>query len=104
MGIRKVLWPNDKGRFLPTLFSLSKAKKKTFLQTLKSVKMPYGYSSNISRCIDLKNGKIFCLKSHDCHILMEQLQPIAICNILPNNVIIVIIELCSFFRQLCGKS
>jgi len=104
MGIRKELWAYDKGRFRPTLFSLLKEKKKTFLQTLKNVKMPDGYSSNISRCIDMKNGKIFGLKSHDCHILMKQLLPIAIRNVLPNNVTVVIVELCFFFRQLCGKS
>jgi len=104
MGIRKELWPDERGRFRPSLFSLSKAKKKTFLQTLKDIKMPDGYSSNISRCIDLKAGKIFGLKSHDCHILMEHLLPISIRNVLPNNVTVVVVELCSFFRQLCGKS
>ncbi|XP_068487048.1 uncharacterized protein [Phaseolus vulgaris] len=104
MGIRNELWPDERGRFRPSVFSLSKPKKKTFLQTLKDVKMPDGYSSNISRCIDLKAGKIFGLKSHDCHILMEHLLPIALRNVLPNNVTAVIVELCSFFRQLCGKS
>jgi len=66
--------------------------------------MPYGYSSNVSRCIDLKARKIFGLKSHDCHILMKQLLPIVIRNVLPNNVIVVVIELYSFFRQLCMKT
>ena len=31
MGIRKELWPDERGRFQPSLFSLSKPKKKTFL-------------------------------------------------------------------------
>jgi len=70
MGIRKELWPDERVRFRPSLFLLSKPKKKKFLQTLKDVKMPDGYSSNVSRCIDLKVGKIFGFKSHDCHILM----------------------------------
>jgi len=86
------------------VISLSKTKKKTFLQTLKNAKKPYGYLSNIARCVDLKGGKIFGLKSHDCHILMEQLLPIAIRNVLLNNVIAVVVEMCSFFQQLCGKS
>ena len=97
MGIRKDLWPDANGRFRPALFSLSKAKKKIFLQTLKNVKVSDGYSSNITRCIDLKNGKISGLKSHDCHILMEQLLTLAIRNVLPDNVAVVLIELCSFF-------
>jgi len=28
MGIRKELWPDDRGRLRPSTFSLSKAKKK----------------------------------------------------------------------------
>ena len=44
------------------------------------------------------------MKSHDCHILIEQLLPIAIRNLLPDNVTAVLIELSSFFRQLCAKS
>jgi len=49
MGIRKELRPYDRGRIRPSFFSLSKPKKKTFLQTLKNLKMRDGYSSNISR-------------------------------------------------------
>jgi len=73
------------------------------LQTLKNAKMSDGYSSNIARCVDLKGGKIFGLKSHDCHILMEQLLPIAIRNFLPNNVTAVVVEICSFFDNYVGK-
>jgi len=85
-------------------FHCQNQRKKTFLQTLKDVKIPYGYSSNISRCIDLKAGKILGLNSHDCHILMEYSLPIAIRNVLRNNATAVVVELCSFFTQLCGKN
>jgi len=60
--------------------------------------MPDGYPSNISMCIDLKVGNIFSLKSHDCHILMEHILPIVIRNILPNNVIALVVELYLFLR------
>lgn len=43
------------------------------------------------------------LKSHDCHILMEQLLPLAMRVGLPNEVSAVLIKSCSFFRQLCRK-
>jgi len=35
---------------------------------------------------------------------MEQLLPIVVRNVLLNNVIAMIVELCSFFQKLCGKS
>lgn len=104
MGIRKDLWPDDNGRFRPSLFTMSNAKKDVFLRTLKNVTVPDGYSSNISRCVDLKNRRLFGMKSHDCHILIEQLLPLAIRNVLPDSITVVLIELCSFFRQLCAKS
>lgn len=46
-----------------------------------------GYASNISRCIDVDILKIIrTLKSHDSHILFEQLLPIAICAWVDENI------------------
>lgn len=66
---------------------MTNTEKDVFLATLlENVLLPDGYSSNISRCSDLKNRKIHGLKSYDCHILMEYLLPIAIRNLLPDQV------------------
>lgn len=48
------------------------------LEFLKEVKVPDGYSSNISRLVNMKERKIYSLKSHDSHILMQRLIPLAI--------------------------
>ena len=104
MGIRPDLWPDENGKISPAAFSLTGKNKRNFLMTLKNIRVPDGYSSNISRCIDLVNLKVNgMMKSHDCHILMEQLLPLAIRTTLPHEVSAVLIELCSFFRQLCAK-
>ena len=103
MNIRMDLWPDENGKYLPAYFTMSNAQKDQFLRTLKNVILPDGYSSNISRCVDLKYRKLSGLKSHDSHILMEQLLPIALRNTLPKQVSVVLIDLCSFFRELCGK-
>ncbi|CAL1382751.1 unnamed protein product [Linum trigynum] len=63
-------------------FSLNTKEKKTFGKVLKSVKVPDGYAANISRCVNLKNKSILGLKSHDSHILMQQLLPLAIRRLL----------------------
>ncbi|XP_050891314.1 uncharacterized protein LOC127096820 [Lathyrus oleraceus] len=105
MGIRPNLWPDENGRISPAAFSLTGKDKRNFLTILKNIRVPDGYSSNISRCIDLVNLKVNgMMKSHDCHILMEQLLPLAIRTTLPHEISAVLIELCSFFRQLCGKA
>lgn len=110
MGIRRELHPipvqasNSKYLLPAASYSMSKKERHDFLQVLKNVKVPDGYASNISRCINLKGGKISGLKSHDCHILMQQLLPIAIrCTDLPRHVCSTIIELCNYFRELCSN-
>lgn len=104
MGIREDLWADENGDFRLGAFTIPKDKKVTFLTTLKNILMPDGYSSNISRCIHLESKRIFGLKSHDCHIIMEQLLPIAIRNVLPNQVVAILVEFCSFFRHICLKN
>ncbi|KAK7281307.1 hypothetical protein RIF29_09160 [Crotalaria pallida] len=102
--VQKELWPDENGRYCPSVFTMSNAQKDVSLRTLINVKVPDGYSSNISCCIDAKKRKFVGMKSHDCHILMEHLLPLAIRNVLPDKVTAVLIELCSFFRQLCSKT
>ena len=74
-----------------------------FLQVLKDVRVLDGYSSNISRCVKLKEHKISGMKSHDNDILMQQLFPIAIHGSLPTKVSRSLIDLSCFFRDICSK-
>ncbi|XP_025685089.1 uncharacterized protein [Arachis hypogaea] len=104
MGIRRDLWPSNNGSCHLSLFSLTRDTKKLFLSALKNVVLPDRYSSNISRCVDEGQKKIFGLKSHDCHILLEELLPIAVRHLLPDHVTAVLAEFGSFFKILCGKS
>ena len=39
----------------------------------------------------------------DCHVLMQQLLPLAFRGVLHKNVCAAIVKLCSFFQQLCSK-
>ncbi|CAL5204714.1 unnamed protein product [Lathyrus oleraceus] len=91
MGIRKDLWLDSNKRFCPSLFTMSNSKKDVFLRTLRNTIFPDGYSSNISRRVDINNQKLFGMKSHDFHVLMEQILPIAIRNVLPDNVTVVLV-------------
>ncbi|XP_077249194.1 uncharacterized protein LOC143888641 [Tasmannia lanceolata] len=43
------------------------------------------------------------LKSHDFHVLMQQLLPLAVRPTLPKKVSSVLIDLCNFFKELCSK-
>src|SRR3954463_16479108 len=43
------------------------------------------------------------LKSHDCHVLMTQLLPVALRGILPENVRLHIVKLCAFLNAISQK-
>ncbi|CAE5974205.1 unnamed protein product [Arabidopsis arenosa] len=43
------------------------------------------------------------LKSHDYHVLMQQLLPIALRGLLPKGPRVAIVRLCSFFNHLCQR-
>ena len=47
--------------------------------------------------------KLFKLKSHDCHTLLQKLLLVAVRSVLPKNVRVSIIRLRFFFNSLCCK-
>ncbi|XP_013607705.1 PREDICTED: uncharacterized protein LOC106314372 [Brassica oleracea var. oleracea] len=77
LGIRKDLHPQPRG-------------KRTYLPPA-----PW--------CVKLEESKISGLKSHDYHVLMQQLLPVAIRGLLPKGVRIAIGRLCAFFHHLCQR-
>ena len=106
MGIRDQLHPIERGNKVilhAAWYSLTSNEKKELCKFFKKMKVSDGYASNISRCIQVHERKIFELKSHDCHVLMQQLLPLMIRGVLHKNDCAAIIELCSFFKQLCSK-
>ena len=73
IGIRDQLHPiliGNRVILSATCYSLTSNEKKEFFKFFKEVKVLDGYASNISRCVQVNERKIFGLKSHDCHVLM----------------------------------
>ncbi|KAL4016784.1 hypothetical protein IC575_024441 [Cucumis melo] len=107
MNIRPELAPvSDESRtYIPAAcYTLSREEKVSICRTLSDLKAPEGYSSNFRSLVSLENLTLSGLKSHDCHVLMQQLLPIAIRGVLPNNVRVAITRLCSFFNAICSKT
>ncbi|XP_021819878.1 uncharacterized protein LOC110761654 [Prunus avium] len=106
MGIRKDLHPKKTGKrfYLSAApHTLSKKEKETFCWRLANLKLPDGYGSNIGNCISLEDSKIFGLKSHDYHMLMQQLLSVALRGLLPKGPRTAIFRLCAFFNELCQR-
>jgi len=70
---------------------------------LKGVKAPQVHSSNVKSVVSMQDFKLIGLKSHDCHILMQELLSVAIHGILAKNVRHIITRMCSFFSSICCK-
>nr|XP_004492006.1 uncharacterized protein LOC101504571 [Cicer arietinum] len=106
MGIRQQLAPQSTGKrtyLPPACHTLSKKEKRCFCECLRGIKVPHGYSSNVKSLVSMKDLKLVGLKSHDCHILMQQLLPVALRGILPKKVREVLTRLCLFFNAICSK-
>ncbi|OMO58327.1 Transposon, En/Spm-like protein [Corchorus capsularis] len=81
-------------------YALSSEHKKLVCQWVKQIRFPDGYASNIGHCVDVEKSQIFGLKSHDCHVFMQRLLPIAFCDFLPRPIWDALTELSHFFRDL----
>ncbi|KAF7150464.1 hypothetical protein RHSIM_Rhsim02G0050400 [Rhododendron simsii] len=106
LGIRNDLHPEEQGTrtYLPPApYTLSKAEKQIFCKRLFDLKLPDGYSSNIGNCVSMDELKVAGLKSHDYHVLMRQLLPVALKGLLPKGPRNAILRLCSFFNRLCQR-
>ncbi|XP_057248861.1 uncharacterized protein LOC104906231 [Beta vulgaris subsp. vulgaris] len=81
-------------------FALDKAQRKVLCEWVRDLKFPDGYASDLSRCVDLRTSRLFGMKSHDCHVFMERLLPVALKELLPSHVWKAITEISQFFRDL----
>ena len=108
MGIRPKLYVEEaeNGKALPVAATtMSRKDKKELGQFLHSAKFPSGYSSNFARLVSMKELKLnfAMMKSHDCHVLMTLVLPVAIRNVLPMKVRETVMSLCFFFNAVEQK-
>ena len=103
LGIRTDLHPVEVEEQLylsPAPYTMSPDERKLFCQVLKVVKFPDGYASDIRHNVHVNERKIFGLKSHESHIILQHLLPLAVRKILPEIVSAAVIRICNFFKKL----
>ncbi|XP_074288515.1 uncharacterized protein LOC141613670 [Silene latifolia] len=108
MGIKHDLHPqlsqDQRHVFFPkACYSMSTKEKDIFCRALKGAKLPYGFGSNISRCVNLAQRKVSGYKSHDAHIMLHYLLQVAMRRCLPKHVALPLIRLGNYFRKLYSK-
>ena len=68
------------------------------------MRFPDGFASDLSRCVDKNNFTLRGLKSHDCHVFMERLLPVALKYLIPKTEWNALTEISQFFRDLCAST
>jgi hypothetical protein len=102
-GLHLGMRENERHYLSPASYTLSKEEKESMFECLSSIKVSSGYSLNIKGILNMLVKKFTNLKSHDCHVLMTQLLPIALRGILPKKFRLTIVKLCAFLNAISRK-
>ena len=103
-GIRRHLWLKEGKKKMPQApYTVKPDQKNLIFRWMSCVKYPSGYAGNIARCVNFRDNKMYGLKSHDCHILLQRLFPVFIRPFLPRQVVEPLVALARFFQKLCTR-
>ncbi|XP_024007959.1 uncharacterized protein LOC112083967 [Eutrema salsugineum] len=106
IGIRRNLHTQVRGKrtyLPPAAYWLSKEEKRIFCKRLSKFRGPDGYCANITNCVSVDPPIIGAMKSHDHHVLMQNLFPVALRGLLPNGPRVAVTRLCNFLSRLCQR-
>jgi hypothetical protein len=81
-------------------FVLEKNAQLLVYKWLKSLRFLNGHASNISRLVNMEECRLYGMKSHDCHVFMQTLIPLAFRDLLPKGIWDALTEISNFFRDL----
>jgi hypothetical protein len=74
-----------------------------FYQWLKSLRFPDGHASNISRLVNLKDCRLYGMKSHNCHVFMQTPISLTYRDLLLKGIWDALVEISHFFRDICSN-
>jgi hypothetical protein len=97
------LRPNGKYFLPPASYTLTAEEKNTLCQCLRGVRVPTGFSSNISKLVSMSDLSMYSYNSNDCHVMMMVFLAIAIWAIKLVHVKVIITRLCYFFNTVLQK-
>jgi hypothetical protein len=106
-GIQRHLWllpnPHRRGKMYKLVAPYVRLNEdfNEFAQTLEALHIPSGYSSTFGK--EIRKKKFGGLKSHDYHVLMQQLLPLVLRNVLAPGPRLAMMQMCKLFKRLCTK-
>lgn len=82
-------------------YALSSQERGRFINLISSIKLPTGYAGQLGRHIGQK--RLGGLKSHDYHVLVQQIIPASIRRFLHPGARDVVIRVGNVFKRICSK-
>lgn len=98
------LQPGPDGNYIKprAAYVFTAQERKQFLHLVSTTKVPTGYSSTLTKHIG--ESRLAGLKSHDHHILIQQILPASVRNLLSRGVRETIIRVGNLFQRICAKT
>jgi hypothetical protein len=84
-------------------FVLEKNAQLLVYKWLKSLYFLDGHASNVSRLVNTEECRLYGMKSHDYHMFMQTLIPLAFLDLLPKGIWDALTEINHFFRNICSS-
>ena len=84
-------------------YVLRRDKKRTLLSTIKSVQTPSNHCANFDKLVNTGKERLQFMKTHDWHVLLQEILPAAIPGLLPEGPMVCIIRLGHCFRRFTAK-
>ena len=86
-------------------YTLSRPEKDLIFKTSYNLKVPIGFGANWRHKVSLDDGQLKNLKSHDYHVIMQQLLPMLLMHTFESQrpLRAAIRQLSIFFNVLCSK-
>ena len=103
------LWPTadvkTPGKFVKPLapWLLSKQDKKIFHKRISNLRVPTGYAAAFKKHVKHKTKVLGGMKSHDYHVMMQQILPVCLRGLMQKPVRMTIIQLSLVFQRLCTR-
>jgi hypothetical protein len=85
------------------VYYMESSKKKLFCGLVKNVRFPDNHASSMYNKVRLEENKFVGLKTHDCHILFEEILPLAVMKTLPEEVALPLVKLAKCFKVITSK-
>jgi hypothetical protein len=93
----------DKPNLPEAKYYMSPLQKRRFCRVIKNTRFPDGHASNLFHKVRLEENRLVGLKSHDCHIVMQEIFTLAAMKTLPEEVALPLSKLCNYFKLTCAK-